>query len=110
FAFPEDALALHCDGRVRDARGCDRGARFLDALDAAWQRERCSRLPQELPFAGGWALFLGYELAGQIEPRLALPAAREMGVPIALALRCPAAILVDHLTRQTIAIVEPGRE
>ena len=109
FAFPEDALTLQRDGRVRDAQGHDRGMRFLDALDTAWQRERCSRASQALPFAGGWALFLGYELASEIEPRLVLPPAPEMGVPIALALRCPAAIVVDRLTRQTIATVEPGR-
>jgi len=110
FAFPEDALALHRDGRVRDAQGNDRGARFLDALDAAWHQERRVRSPHALPFEGGWALFLGYELAAEIEPRLAMPAAPDRSAPVALALRCPAAIIVDHAKRQTIAIAEPGRD
>ena len=32
--------------------------------------------PPALPFAGGWAVFLGYELAAEIEPRLMLPRVR----------------------------------
>ena len=36
---------------------------------------RCAAPPAQLPapFTGGWALFLGYELAGEIEPQLKLP-------------------------------------
>ena len=37
-AFPQDALVLGADGRVRNAEGADRGADFLAALDAAWRR------------------------------------------------------------------------
>ena len=36
-AFPQDSLTLFADCRVRDARGADRGADFLGALDAAWR-------------------------------------------------------------------------
>jgi anthranilate synthase component 1 len=44
-------------------------------------------------------------LAGQIEPVLRLPQA-EGGLPTALALRCPAAVLRDHATGECVAIVE----
>ncbi|NDY94814.1 aminodeoxychorismate synthase component I [Wenzhouxiangella limi] len=48
-----------------------------------------------LPFCGGWFIYLGYELVGQIEPRLQLPASDD-GLPLAFAARCPAALLFDH--------------
>ena len=106
-AHPRDALALHRDGRVRDAHGADRGGDFLAALDAAWQLECVFPLSSGLPFHGGWALFLSYELAVQIEPCLHLPAAPDERIPLALALRCPAAIVVDRQIGQTFLIAEP---
>lgn len=111
FAFPEDSLTLSHEGAVSDARGTVAGARFLDALDAAWlaQREEASGAPG-LPFVGGWMFYLGYELAGEVEPSLVLPAARATRAPVALALRCPAAILVDRAERSTWLVAEPGRE
>ena len=111
FAFPEDCLMLGDDGVVRDASGHDRGARFLDALDAAW-RAGCdgSLADAGLPFIGGWLLYLGYELAREVEPSLRLPAAQDTRMPVALALRCPAAILVDRIGGCTWLVAEPGRE
>jgi anthranilate synthase component I len=47
-----------------------------------------------LPFTGGWLLYLGYELAGQIESRLRLP--QPATGPIAQAIRVPAAIVHEH--------------
>jgi anthranilate synthase component 1 len=118
FAFPGDALILHRDGRVRDAQANDRGERFLDALDAAWQAERIGTAgarisapgpqPSALPFGGGWLLFLAYELAAEIEPRLHLPAAPDTRLPVALALRCPAAIIVDRIETRTHLVAEHG--
>ena len=105
-AFPQEVLALGRDGCVRDARGAVRPGTFLQALDAAWRRERSERRQPGLPFGGGWALFLAYELAGEIEPRLRLPPSPEAEIPVALALRCPAAILVDRLAGQTLLIAE----
>ena len=61
FAYPGDTLAL-------EAQEFD----FLDALDNAWQRERVTTANCELPFHGGWFVYLGYELAAQIEPSLQL--------------------------------------
>ncbi|MDB6163637.1 MAG: hypothetical protein JWL98_1069, partial [Xanthomonadaceae bacterium] len=58
------------------------------------------------PFRGGWALYLGYALAGQIEPVVGLPPC-EGGLPIAAALRCPAAVLRDHQSGQCMIVAEP---
>lgn len=96
FAFPE-AFINADDGD------------FLSALDAAWRQERDARRDCDLPFRGGWLLYLGYELAAQIEPCLQLPKA-DPGLPIALALRCPAAILVDRRDNCCWLIAEAGGE
>jgi anthranilate synthase component 1 len=84
FAHPADSLVA--------------AGRFLPALDRAWQRERVAATPIEsgpaLPFTGGWLLYLGYELAGEIEPRLRLP--QSMVGPLAQAIRIPAAVIHEH--------------
>ncbi len=72
------------------------GEDFLTALDAAWRRESSSVADAAgLPFHGGWFLYLGYELAAQIEPRLQLAPAND-GLPMAFATRIPAAVIRDH--------------
>lgn len=82
---------------------------FLDALDAQWQAARLPREEPRWPFRGGWALFLAYELAGQVEPVLDLPTAPGR-VPVALALRCPAAVLRDRTSGECVAVAEAGHE
>jgi len=107
FAFAQDSLTLAADGHVRDAQGRIQQGRFLDALDTTW---RAQRLPPHaddgLPFHGGWVLLLAYELAAEIEPSLRLRHGE--GLPVALALRCPAAIIVDHLHERTVLVAEDG--
>src|SRR5690348_1101733 len=111
FAFPEDRLTFARDGVVRDKSGRDCGARFLDALDGAWSSSgKHESGDAELPFTGGWLLYLGYELAAEVEPSLALPASQNSRIPVALALRCPAAILVDRIGSCTWLVAEPGHE
>ncbi|HET7563146.1 MAG TPA: aminodeoxychorismate synthase component I [Rhodanobacteraceae bacterium] len=109
-AFPQGGFALHRDGRVRDLHGRELGGGFLAQLDAAWRAERAvaTHAGPELPFRGGWLLYLGYELAGEVEPTLRLPRAPASAAPVALALRCPAAILVDRHGQRTWLVAEPG--
>lgn len=102
-------LRLGRDGRTRDGRGDVVDGDFLDALDREWRALRLPRDEPRWPFRGGWALLLGYELAGQVEPVLQLPAA-DGSLPVALALRCPAAVLRDHATGECMAVAEPGHE
>jgi anthranilate synthase component I len=98
-------LRLERDGRVRDEAGADVGDDFLAALDAAWQASHVAREEPRWPFRGGWALLLAYELAAQVEPVLRLPAAPGV-VPVAMALRCPAAVLRDRATGECVAVAE----
>ncbi|MDE2090493.1 MAG: aminodeoxychorismate synthase component I [Gammaproteobacteria bacterium] len=107
FAFPGERLTLHADGSLTGGLAPTE-TDFLQALDNCW---RCAQLPLQSacappPFRGGWFVFLGYELAGQVETVLRLPHA---GLPVAWATRVPAAIIHDHATGITTLVAETGR-
>jgi len=100
-----EGLRLDRDGVTRDLHGGVVEGDFLAALDARWQAERCARDEPRWPFRGGWALLLDYELATQVEPVLQLPQG-QAATPVALALRCPAALLRDHASGECVALAE----
>lgn len=109
FAAPRAALWLDRHGRLGSeglAPGvCRAGAGFLDTLERWWCTERLERSAATVPFAGGWAVYLGYELAEQIEPRLTLPRA---SFPWrAFALRCPCALIYDRQQGTVRVVAEP---
>ena len=93
------------DEVVRREDGSAAGTDFLASLDADWESQKTSRDEPRWPFRGGWALFLGYELAGQVEPILSLPRASG-NLPVAFALRCPAAVLRDRSTGECVLVAE----
>ncbi len=100
-----DSLELGRDGVTCDANDDQVAGDFLSALDCAWLSERSSHDEIRWPFRGGWALFLGYELAAQIEPILTLPMTHD-ALPVAMALRCPAAVLRDHASGECVILAE----
>jgi anthranilate synthase component 1 len=100
-----ESLVAHADGITRRADGRHEGGDFLQALDRHWKAVGDSCDTRQWPFRGGWALYLGYPLAAQVEPVLTLPAVTG-ALPIAAALRCPAAILRDHATGQCVMLAE----
>ncbi|WP_411834584.1 aminodeoxychorismate synthase component I [Pseudoxanthomonas mexicana] len=100
-------LRLDADGITRTLRGEAEQGGFLEALDRHWRAHAIAREEPRWPFRGGWALLLDYELAGQIEPVLALPAAGARR-PHALALRCPAAVLRDRNSGDCVMLAEAG--
>ncbi len=94
------------------APGAD-AARFLDWLDRWTQQSIAAQRsapgdehPPELPFLGGWFLLLGYEVGRGIEPVLERLPDAPAGIPQALAVRCPAALIYDHHEQQTYAVAE----
>ncbi|OQX14770.1 MAG: aminodeoxychorismate synthase, component I [Thiothrix lacustris] len=104
FAFPQESIRL--DDLAETS--------FCGRLDEAWRKENPPSLllsgeGQAMPFRGGWFLYLGYELVGQLEPTLQLPDT-PAGLPIALAVRIPAAVIVDHQHGETAVIAEAGFE
>jgi anthranilate synthase component 1 len=89
FAFPGERITLDT---------LEPGSDFLAQLDQSWQQHTRQGLKDtHLPFRGGWFVYLGYELAGQIEPSLQLPTTATH-LPVAFALRIPAAVIRDHAT------------
>jgi anthranilate synthase component 1 len=102
-AAPGCRLQLDRRGRLS---GPGHGDGFCARLNAWWRAERGPPPPSPWPFAGGWFLYLGYELAGEIEPTLELPESPlEL---VACAVRTSAAIVLDHETGGCIAIGEAG--
>jgi anthranilate synthase component 1 len=105
-----ECLELLSDGRLSGPHAGVKG--FLASLAEWWTALRTPlRTPEAivpLPFTGGWLLYLGYEVAAEIEPGLRLPRSND---PVAaLAIRAPAAWVRDRATRQAWLIAEPGFE
>jgi len=111
FLFIANGEGLICDaeGQTKTLSGEKHAGSFLDALDVAWKNSPNEENDSDIPFRGGWALFLSYELAGQVESRLKLPLSNGP-LPMALALRCPAAVLRNKNTGEVFAIAEHGSE
>lgn len=107
FAFPGQSLSLTDCHTLKGDGLLVNGLDFLDNLDAWWARERIPTTDAEsnLPFSGGWFVYLGYELAGQVEPCLDL-SGRTSCLPIAFATRIPAAVIRDHVLKQTFFVTE----
>jgi anthranilate synthase component 1 len=97
-----EALCLG-DGGLSGPHANGRG--FLAALQEWWSALRTPTIATPLPFTGGWLLYLGYELAGEIEPQLRLPPSADS--VHALAIRTPAAWIRDRASGQAWLIAEP---
>ena len=70
---------------------------FLDELKSSIDTQP---IKSDLPFSGGWFVYLSYELIGQIEP--ILKDDLHLGdQPVAIAVQIPTAIVVDHLKDKT---------
>jgi anthranilate synthase component I len=91
--WPGQALVLDRHGRLTGP-GADGTHDFLAALDRWWAGERVESDDGWPLTGGGWFLYLGYELAGQVEPVLRLDAPHNL--PIAFAVRMGAAVLRDR--------------
>jgi anthranilate synthase component I len=116
---PRAALWLSADGRLGAEGFVPRGRGFLEALENWWREEGAppagsAGAPTAVPgrtscgLGGGWALFLGYELAREVEPGLALPP-----TPLpwqAFALRTPAALVHELERGRVYAVAEAGAE
>ena len=101
------SLLLHAAGPALVAQpgnrisGPGKGDTFFDRLDS-WFRQQAETVPDVtrlrsdgLPFVGGWFIYLGFEMAAEIEPTLKMPPA-PTGLPDAVAQRCPGAVIVLH--------------
>ena len=96
FAFPGETLA--CDGPG-----------VLDQLASIGPFESLNEADNAalLPFVGGWFIYLGYELAWDIEPALGVCAV-DPWLPRAVLTRFPAALIVDQHERVAYFVDEDG--
>jgi len=109
-----EQLCIQSDGQISGPG--DQGG-FLTRLNDWYQKEKInSSGPAKWPFNGGWFLYLGYELAAEIEPVVNFPASQD-GFPVAFANRCPAAIYsrvdqpgVLHLVAESEALLSEMRK
>ncbi|MEO8309181.1 MAG: aminodeoxychorismate synthase component I [Pseudomonadota bacterium] len=111
-ALPRATLTMdaagHLHGFGRDTSS-DQG--FLTTLEQLWNQaaKDAPVRPSHLPFAGGWIVYLGYELAREVEPALRpfWPAASLADArPVACAMRVPAALLQGE--GGSFLVTEPG--
>ncbi len=113
FAFPGEKLELSALHELRADGLTPQGSDFLKNLDR-WRSALPTppAVPTELPFHGGWFVYLGYELAAQIEPSLralfenCLRGTDTSVFPIACAVRVPAAIIRDRARGRAFLIAE----
>lgn len=104
-AFPGRELRLGPDGALNGQLPGEWPTQdFLDALDLAWAG--APPVVGDLPFRGGWFVFLAYEMAGHIEPSVHVVA--DARLPLARAVRIPAAVIRDRATGQVLATAEAG--
>lgn len=86
FAFPEKKLQIEFNSDKN----------FTELFDDWFNAERIPDLEKnDFPFTGGWFVYLGYELAAQIEPVLDLNP-DIFNLPIAIATRVKTVIIIDH--------------
>lgn len=100
FIEPQEWLKL--DHQLKLSSNSDinlqEGGMFLDAFDTLFAAENSrfkSACSCDLPFKGGWFIFLAYELAQQVEPCLKLKLDQEI-LPVAYAARVKQAVIYDH--------------
>lgn len=104
FAYPGETLRLDGAGEVSGPHSVAQS--FLSSLDNWWLAERDNDRSDGLPFCGGWFLFLGYELAGEVEPSLRLTHDPEL--PVAFATRIPVAVIREHPGGKITVVAEEG--
>jgi len=109
FACPQAHIELGQDFKLR-AQGVEHtGNNFLEAFSHWWRAEQqtdAQAAESRLPFRGGWFLYLGYELVNEIEPRLQLKPDQDSSLPVASAVRVPAAVIADHVAHETFLVLE----
>ena len=92
FAFPGENIVLN------NASDFD----FLNKLESKYKLNNTN---SDLPFCGGWFVYLSYELIGQIENNLSADL-HNSDLPIAYAVKIPTAIIIDHQLDKTYIVDE----
>ena len=81
---------------------------FLKKFDKLWNENKVNQDllfwdDKKLPFCGGWFVYLGYELAKEIEPTLRIPKS-PFELPTAFASRVSSALIYDHIDNEIFIV------
>jgi anthranilate synthase component 1 len=109
-AFPQYDLILNSDKSLSCSNpDITLQKSFLDTLENLLAKNTTdaeqNREGSELPFTGGWFVYLSYEMAAEVEPYLKMPTL-PLNQPLAVASRCPVAIVVDKENKKCMAVAE----
>ena len=96
FAFPGENIVL-------------KNFSDFDFLKELQDKSKSTVLNSDLPFIGGWFVYLSYELIGQIESTLACKLYKSK-LPIAYAVQIPVAIIIDHKLDKTFIIDQDNNQ
>ena len=96
FAFPGESIIL-------------KNFSDFDFLNELKNQFKPNNLNSDLPFIGGWFVYLSYELIEQIEPSLSYEVYRS-NLPIAYAVKIPSAIIINHQLDKTYLIDQDDNE
>jgi anthranilate synthase component 1 len=97
-ALPRATLTMDAAGQLHGFGMDAAPGGFFAALEQLWRKSAADSpaRPAHIPFAGGWMVYLGYEMAQEVEPALRpwWPAASLADArPVACAMRIPAALI-----------------
>ena len=109
FCSPKDYLYLDYQGNLMTSANYSKyqGMNFLEAFERIFSDEQRFFHQDEIPFCGGWFVYLSYEMAQDIEPCLSL-AVEKRALPRAYLARTDRALLYDHLEKNFLLISEAG--
>jgi anthranilate synthase component 1 len=120
FALPQQTLSLENSGALllrtvdSEITPLNTQSEFLAVFDERWRAlqktTNTTTSHPEIPFRGGWFLFLGYELVQQIEPSLTLPVDTANDLPMAFATHIPIAVVINRGSGEWYFISEPEYE
>jgi len=97
FAFPQQDESVETNQPDSD---------FLAQLDGVYLKNQINEKSiVDLPFVGGWFVYLSYEIAQEIEPVLSLPQSNKDEL-VACFVRCPSAVIYDHQLNKTYLLSE----
>ncbi|MFL2660897.1 MAG: chorismate-binding protein [Alphaproteobacteria bacterium] len=79
---------------------------LLKEFDTLWQKNKINQNEtvfdnRKIPFCGGWFVYLGYELANEIEEKIDIPNSPYL-LPDAFIARVHSSIIFDHISKRII--------
>lgn len=101
FAFPKDEWRYELSEVPR--------GNFFSVFDRAWRDRPSINKEGDVPFRGGWFIYLGYELLHELEATVGLPKDASDSFPLAIMTRIPAAIMCDKVRGETYLFSEDAR-